>query len=128
MKMYTASLQHLTKLRKAYPDYLFVSIARGKNCNAQCDVSYTKLAPTWELLKAYNNGTVTWEHYEMNYNNYLAGLSPHTVFAELKTIALNTNKKAIVLVCYEKHNTHCHRRLVAEWYNKLGCNVKELNY
>lgn len=127
MKMYTASLQYLPKLRKAYPDHLFVSIARGKACNEQCDISYPKLAPSWELLSAYKNGA-SWEHYEFNYNNYLAELSPHTIFAELKANAITQNKKAIVLVCYERYDTHCHRRLIAEWYNKLGCNVKELLY
>lgn len=125
MKMYTASLQYLAGLKQEFPNYLFVSIARGKACNEQCDASYPKLAPSWELLSAYRNGA-SWDYYEVHYNKQLAELNPHTVFEELKELALTYNKKVIVLVCYEKSDIHCHRRLVAKWYNNLGCNVEEL--
>lgn len=126
MKMYTASLQKLEKLRKEYSTALFVSIARGINCAKACDGVFKHFAPTQEILDNYKR-TGDWAEYEKQFKALLAEHDLKECFKTLRKHAIECGKDTIILVCYEKENTHCHRRLVAEAYNELGCHITELS-
>jgi Protein of unknown function, DUF488. len=74
---------------------------------------YKKVAPSWRMIKLPE------PQYRIEYANLLSKLDAEEVYNEL-------GKNAIIL-CYEKPNEFCHRRLVADWIkNKLGIYVPEV--
>jgi len=81
---------------------------------------YVQLAPLPEMLRIGN-----WEEYRMRYREeILAPLDPDEVLAELAVLAGGPD---IILLCFEKDRSHCHRGLVAEWFReKRGLPVPEL--
>lgn len=88
-------------------------------------LEYKKLAPSWELLNYYK----TTED-KVKYNNLfkieLNKLNPHMVINELQILANQNNN--IVLLCYEKPNTFCHRHLVSQWLTENGYPTQEFIY
>lgn len=53
----------------------------------------------------------------------LGRVNARAIYDKLASIA---NGKDVALCCYEKENTSCHRKIVAEWLSKeLGMEVKE---
>lgn len=126
MKMFTASIQNLIKLRKTYQNALYVCIANGTNCKKQCDIVCSELVPQWSIVQKFKNGG-DWSDYVKEYHKQLEQLDKCAVFKKLKYYAEQYNKDCIVLVCYEKSNEYCHRRLIAEWYNACGSHVEEIN-
>ena len=89
-----------------------VGIARGvpKFYKGESD---KRLAPTWKMLKLHREG------YDTLFQAILAMLDPREVYQSLGENA--------VLLCWEKPNIWCHRRLVAEWLeNALGVTIPEL--
>lgn len=74
---------------------------------------YEPLFPTRAMLK------MPIEEYDRRYHEILANLDPQQVFEDLGENA--------VMLCWEKPNVRCHRRLVAEWLeNALGITIPEL--
>lgn len=71
---------------------------------------YPQLAPLpWIFFKLKNGGTE--EEYVKDYQeNVLDKLDPKIVYEELGSDA--------VLLCYEGPESFCHRRLVAQWFEK----------
>jgi len=80
---------------------------------------YKKLAPPKKLLYDYKSGLVEEEEYRKVYSKeVLNKLDPFKIAKEL-------NNK--VLLCYEKSEDFCHRKLVAEWLEEeLNIKVKEV--
>lgn len=74
-----------------------------------------RLAPTWAMLRMNR------EDYDRAFALHLERLDAEQIYRELGENA--------VLICYEKHNDWCHRRMVAEWFEYyLGIEVPELGY
>ncbi|MFA5269872.1 MAG: DUF488 domain-containing protein [Methanoregula sp.] len=70
---------------------------------------YLALAPAPDMLKIQD-----WDEYRQKYRTEVLDLlDPDAVLRDL-----DVDKAAhdIVLLCFEKHRTHCHRGLVAEWF------------
>lgn len=89
-----------------------VAIARGvpKGFTGRL---YQRLAPSWAMLKMGR------PEYDRLFAGILARLDPHEVYRDLGDDA--------VLLCWERPNLWCHRRMVAEWLEeKLGVCVPEL--
>jgi uncharacterized protein YeaO (DUF488 family) len=81
----------------------FVMRNRGNN----------EVAPSFALLTAYKAGTIMWKEYEKQYRELLTGdLADEWVFDVAQELKDGTH---IILICFEKNPTHCHRRLLAEW-------------
>jgi len=80
---------------------------------------YKKLAPPKKLLFDYKSGLVNEKEYrEIYLKEVLNKLNPSEIAKEL-------NNK--VLLCYEKSEDFCHRRLAAEWLeDNLDIKVKEV--
>jgi hypothetical protein len=73
-----------------------------------------RLAPSWRMLKMGR------EDYDACFMQILAQLDPEALYRELKG-------DTAVLLCWETPNVWCHRRAVAEWFEKaLGIEVCEL--
>ena len=70
---------------------------------------YFKLAPEPEMLKIGD-----WDEYKRRYKGeILSILDPDEVIRDL---CVDGAGHDIVLLCFEKDRSHCHRGLVAEWF------------
>lgn len=112
-KLYTSNFNISGKDKKA----IAISVGvpgwyKGKRFNA--------LAPTWEMVKGYNEGKLTERQYTNRYNKILAGLDPKFVLKSLPS--------GSILLCWENPGEFCHRRLAAKWIEKeTGIVVPELS-
>ncbi len=81
--------------------------------NKICGIQYIHddtFAPSEELLKNYKNNNMTWEEYEVNFNDIMTSRNIENYLNE-KYNALS--KKNICLLCSEDSADKCHRRLVS---------------
>lgn len=84
-------------------------------------VTYPLLAPTWDLVRAVKNGSITEDEYAVEYLKLIKkrGASPYRTLADLGDDA--------ILLCYEKPSDFCHRHIVAWWMEQeLGKPVLEI--
>jgi uncharacterized protein YeaO (DUF488 family) len=80
----------------------FVMRNRGNNA----------VAPTEELLKKYKNGEASWAAYRFVYESLLLS---DEAYSWMDETAMEVNEgRQVILVCFEKNDEHCHRRLLAE--------------
>lgn len=97
---------------KNLPKEKCISIARGNPVWFHGRIYYP-LAPTWEMIKR-----MTEAQYDQHYQEILSHLDARSVYNELGEDA--------ILLCWEKPGQNCHRRMVAEWFEKeLGVEVPE---
>jgi uncharacterized protein (DUF488 family) len=80
---------------------------------------YMALAPSKDLLNAWNEKSISEAEYIWRYNaETLSGLDPAQVYQELGNNA--------ILLCYEAPGEFCYRRLIAGWFEEhLGVSVPE---
>ena len=80
---------------------------------------YFRLAPEPWMLEIGD-----WDDYRRAYRERVLGaLDPEEVLREL---GVETSPHDIILLCFEKERTRCHRGLVAEWFREtLGLDVPE---
>ena len=81
---------------------------------------YARLAPTWKLENAYQNGEIDEQAYTDAYLRLLAqrSLTPASVIRDLPFHA--------TLMCWEKPYRFCHRHIVAKWIQRAtGIVIKE---
>jgi uncharacterized protein YeaO (DUF488 family) len=104
--------------RRAAADPQAVAISRGVPRWFKGRV-YDPLRPSWKLVQGAKSGELSHEEYERRYRaEVLEGLDPATVVRELGDDA--------VLLCWERPDAPCHRRLVARWLEeRLGIAVPE---
>lgn len=80
-----------------------------------CHIKYKHilaLAPTKEILQAYKKNEISWKDYEYK---YLKLLESKNIYQEISNIDLNGS----CLLCSEKTAECCHRRLAAEYIQKM---------
>jgi hypothetical protein len=78
------------------------------------------LCPRWDMMK------MSKDDYDVQYDCILKKLNPKKVFDEL--LSLGKGEEPILL-CWERPNTWCHRRRVAEWFEEaLGTEVSEYGF
>lgn len=73
------------------------------------------LVPGWDLVMGIKDGRITEEQYRERYKAKLAGIDKEKVWKDLKNISARNGNRDVVLLCYEKAGSFCHRHLVAEW-------------
>jgi uncharacterized protein (DUF488 family) len=76
-----------------------------------------ELAPTADILDPYKKGDLTWDEYELRFNELIERRSPS------KTRRPEEFDRACLL-CSEPEPDHCHRRLVAEYLQRAWGNVE----
>ncbi|NLX01727.1 MAG: DUF488 domain-containing protein [Syntrophomonadaceae bacterium] len=83
---------------------------------------HPELAPTELLLKDYKDKKISWEEYEKTFNKILEERNP------ISQISISKWPGVICLLCAEDKAEYCHRRLVAEYFQKnlQGVEVKHL--
>jgi uncharacterized protein (DUF488 family) len=85
-----------------------------------CDIEYVHeplLAPTDEILDAYDTPGGTWEQYEQR---FMALLAERRVEERLNRALFDV---PAVLLCSEPKPDHCHRRLVVEYLGRAWGDV-----
>jgi len=123
MTIKTASLRDLNKLPKYsykilitryYPFYI-------KDIKRIIDEWIPDLAPTKELLKAFkdelkrtNNQEIAFNisKYDSRFRHQV--LNDSVSMNELRRIGRLSKEKDVYLLCHEKEETYCHRRIVRE--------------
>jgi uncharacterized protein (DUF488 family) len=88
-----------------------------------CEIDYahlTELAPTQELLDSYKKKKADWERYAADFLTLIRDRKvEETVSRELLD--------GSCLLCSEDTAEHCHRRLVAEYFQRVhGCEIVHL--
>jgi uncharacterized protein (DUF488 family) len=95
-----------SQLRAAFKNTLpieFMYIMRHRGNRA--------VEPPEMVLRLAKEGAITWEGYR---DAYLDSLNTQDSRMWMQMVASRCAEKNIVLTCFEKDATHCHRRLLAE--------------
>ena len=84
-----------------------------------CNCSYihkSQWAPNEQILKDYKNKIITWNDYDKKYISLLEARNIEQYFSPEK---YNNS----CLLCSEPEPTQCHRRLLAEFFQKKNPNI-----
>ena len=82
------------------------------------------LAPPFQLIEMFKSGYISEKDFTIDFKEQvLAPLNPKDVYSYI----VDKFGDDATLLCYEKSGDFCHRRLVAQWFEKgLGFKVPEL--
>lgn len=112
--IYTSYYGNLGKISR---DIKRVSISLQTPCSV--DLHINDLKPSPSMIRLAHEGH--WSEYERLYKrDYLGQFS-----IEYLEECLGTLKEDFVLLCFEKCDRMCHRRLVREWLNTKGVESEE---
>lgn len=79
---------------------------------------FEELAPPFALVKAVKKGQIDWAGYVRVFERDVLGqLNQDKVAARLRELVPEGD---VVLLCYEKDHTQCHRSLVSQWLSHGG--------
>lgn len=73
--------------------------------------------PNWNLVQKFKSDN-DWNYYVKEFDKQLENLNKKVVYDWFK-------ERNCVLLCYEKDNKFCHRKLVMEYLKNLGLDCKE---
>ena len=130
--IYTSYFNNYGRLFAANPNLVFISIA-GKMpdyFNHNEILKYSKLAPNrdwWNVWHDKFNGRAesldSQKFYiEKYYETVLNKLDPNEVKTELLEMS---DRRNVVLMCYEIPDKFCHRHIVSEWFRQNGIECGE---
>ena len=97
----------------AKSDDLSFFVQKIGNMNYSHDVD---LAPTKDLLSKYRKKEISWEEYEIEYLNLLD-------IRKISTKIITEDMNGDCLLCSEHEPDFCHRRLLAEYLQKVNSNI-----
>lgn len=107
IKLHTSNF---SKLRESVNP---ISISRSVPKGIRNIRTYPALAPSWELMNTWKNGSVSWADYaELYRKETLDALSRQNVLSELTALAGDTE---FTLICWERSGTPCHRHIASAW-------------
>jgi len=92
-----------------------VSLSTPKGLIADTELSCFK--PTWDIVRALQANTITWEEYK---DKYIAILN--RVDIDFSTL----NNGEHTLLCWEKTPERCHRSLLAGWLKEKDIDVGQV--
>ena len=75
-----------------------------------------RLCPSDWLLKSYKSCEISWEEFESEFKKQMN--TGTTLQAMRELYRRLKNGEDIILVCYEKDDTQCHRRLIREFLSQ----------
>jgi uncharacterized protein YeaO (DUF488 family) len=124
--MYTSYIAKLKDIPEEYTKLIITrhlppsfNIDKIPNCHR-----LEMMSPSKELLARYKKDG-DWESFQGHYWFEIMGdIDANDMLHEL---AKQAKKQTIVLVCYEKDETHCHRSILAGMLRDLGTDVKEFS-
>ncbi|MCD8084594.1 MAG: DUF488 domain-containing protein [Clostridiales bacterium] len=96
---------------------------------------YKKLAPKYDFFMEWKQTHDNDYYVRCFHDQVLAPLDLNTVITEIAhlarlepQIAVDSQDKGIVLLCYERPEAFCHRHVVADWFTKAGIPVREFTF
>ena len=115
--IYTSYYAKASKIKNA------ILVQVSNSSPIQVDYIIRSAIPTWGIVSAHKNKKISDIQYT---ERYLADTNFTAVKAKLDAIQEAHKDKDIILLCYEKTGTFCHRHILAEKLNKdYGLNIKE---
>lgn len=123
MEFYTGYFARVSKYKELglYP----VSIARF-NPKGTNFFTWSAVAPSEDILRDYKSGKIDEIEYEFRYRLQLQN---RDVLSDLKFIEnkISPNNKGVVLCCYEKSDSFCHRHILASYIKeKFNIDIQEV--
>lgn len=123
-EFYTGYFARIEKYKELglYP----VSIARY-NPKGMNIFTWSAVAPSEDILKDYKSGKITEIEYDFRYRLQLQN---RNILEDLNFIDSKVPKeyKGIVLCCYEKSGSFCHRHILAGYIDeKFSIDIKEVS-
>ena len=91
-----------------------IFVARRKFPWVKCDEWIKEVAPSWKLLKEYNSKEIDFAEYTPRYFKEM-----EKQMDIIKKLAQRAKTETITLLCYEKDDKKCHRRLLKELMEEL---------
>ena len=124
-KFYTGYFARIEKYKELglYP----VSIARF-NPKGMNIFTWSAVAPSEEILRDYKSGKITELEYEFRYR---LQLQSRNILEDLSFIdsKIPSQNKGVVLCCYEKSDSFCHRHILSEYISeKFAINIEEVAF
>ncbi len=95
-----------------------IVVSGGIPDNISFDEHHPELAPTKKLLYDYKYHGLSWEEYEKQFFWLMGGRRAQEGIRELAE--RSRNGEIITLLCFEKNDDHCHRRLVKQLIDSEG--------
>ncbi len=98
----------LIRISRSIPNWFKLKVVNGES-----------LYPSWELLNGYKSGKINQNQYIEIYNQQLSLLDIDYIYQKIGETG--------VLLCWENPENFCHRRLVANWLEKVtGYKITEI--
>jgi len=98
--------------KKSNEDGIRICVMRYVKPFYNYDEWLVDLAPSHYLLNLYLYKGLPWDQYVIQYNKEMNIDSKMAIIKSLKE--RSDNGQTITLLCWEKEDTHCHRRLLKE--------------
>lgn len=119
MDIYTG---YYKKFEKTGPAYTLIQVSNSRP--SWFDWNITKLpevCPDWVCVRALKDGTMTEETFADMYRKKLSGLDKDRILDRIRRIAENRDdgQKDVILLCWEKTGSFCHRHILAEWLGNV---------
>lgn len=116
MNIYTG---YYAKTKKYEEDGLCTVGVSGKRPDFFKGIAWKDVAPRWEHYSKWKSGEIGNDEYIELYTQMLDNLSKEDVSQFLKK--LEEEYEDIILLCYEKPGSFCHRHALADWLeSKMG--------
>jgi len=101
--------------RESGEDGFRVCVMRFVRDYYRFDLWLRDLAPSVELLNDWNGKKIGWEEYERRYLEEIKGRKEVID----KLLGLIKEKGVVTLLCAEKEDKYCHRRLLKEYLGRF---------
>jgi hypothetical protein len=125
---------------KTFPANVIPVAICGKSPDWYNGLEYKKLAPKYSFFKVWKE-TQDNDYYVENYNKLVLDnlsamktaqeihmLLPYEIKEKMQSSIWLAKDYHIVLLCYEKPDSFCHRHLVAKWFNENGFPIEEWQF
>lgn len=95
--------------------HLLVKVSNSAPNGFQVDTTFKEAIPDWNTtVKPYKDGTIDEMTYTSRYRKQLDA-KLFNIILSLDTLIKQAKEKDIVLLCYEKPDSFCHRHILAKW-------------
>ena len=113
MEIYTS---YFGNYRRIPQEYQCISIANSKPQGlfiVECDL----LKPIWSLVKKFKEQQISYTEFAQCYITQLNTIPAVVYYDKLRELSLRelSQFNPIVLMCWEKQSTICHRAIAAHW-------------
>jgi uncharacterized protein YeaO (DUF488 family) len=135
--LYTSYLSKLSKLPLDIPKIIItrfppksISVINYKDFYVAKDFQNTylmkELSPSSEILLDFKKSN-NWDNYKEEFNEELKDRKDMN-FRLNQLLNYLQSGKDIILICMEKNYKHCHRYLLAKWFEDHGIEWKEYQF